>query len=79
LFFVGLLAAVALWWGLKNTRAGLVVRMTGDSAATALAMGTSVDRVRLVATSIGGFFAGVGGSFLSLSYPGSWNEGLSSG
>jgi simple sugar transport system permease protein len=28
---------------------------------------------------IGGSFAGVGGSFLSLYYPGSWNEGLSSG
>ena len=28
---------------------------------------------------IGGFLAGVGGSFLSLYYPGSWNEGLSSG
>ena len=27
----------------------------------------------------GGFLAGVGGSFLSLYYPGSWNEGLSSG
>jgi simple sugar transport system permease protein len=26
-----------------------------------------------------GFLAGVGGSFLSLYYPGSWNEGLSSG
>ena len=28
---------------------------------------------------IGGFLAGMGGSFLSLYYPGSWNEGLSSG
>ncbi|MFX8758808.1 ABC transporter permease, partial [Acinetobacter baumannii] len=63
----------------KNTRAGLIVRMTGDSSATALAMGYSVDRVRFLATTTGGFLAGVGGSFLSLSYPGAWNEGLSSG
>jgi simple sugar transport system permease protein len=35
--------------------------------------------VRLIATAIGGAFAGVGGAFLSLYYPGSWNEGLSSG
>jgi ABC-type uncharacterized transport system permease subunit len=27
----------------------------------------------------GGFLAGIGGAFLSLYYPGSWNEGLSSG
>ena len=31
------------------------------------------------ATTSGGFLAGVGGAFLSLYYPGNWNEGLSSG
>ena len=35
--------------------------------------------VRMFATGVGGFFAGIGGAFLSLYYPGSWNEGLSSG
>ena len=42
-------------------------------------MGYSVDLVRLAATMAGGFLAGIGGSFPSLYYPGSWNEGLSSG
>jgi simple sugar transport system permease protein len=42
-------------------------------------MGYSVDRIRMCATSVGGFLAGIGGAFLSLYYPGSWNEGLSSG
>jgi len=79
LFFVGLLLAVVLWWAFRNTRFGLIVRMTGDSAPAALAMGYSVDWVRWIATTIGGFCAGVGGAFLSLSYPGSWSEGLSSG
>jgi general nucleoside transport system permease protein len=68
-----------MWWGFRNTKWGLIVRMTGDSAAAALAMGVSVDLVRFLATAAGGFLAGVGGSFLSLYYPGSWNEGLSSG
>lgn len=79
MFLVGLVLAVVLWWGLKNTRWGLVLRMTGDSAASARAIGVSVDLVRLLATAAGGFLAGVGGAFLSLYYPGSWNEGLSSG
>ncbi|MEQ1943930.1 ABC transporter permease [Mesorhizobium sp. VNQ89] len=79
LFFVGIALAVFLWWALANTRWGLILRMTGDSAASARAMGVSVDLVRLLATSAGGFLAGVGGAFLSLYYPGSWNEGLSSG
>jgi simple sugar transport system permease protein len=33
----------------------------------------------VLATVAGGFLGGVGGSFLSLYYPGSWNERLSSG
>ena len=79
LFFVGIALGVFLWWALKNTKWGLIVRMTGDSAPAAKAMGVSVDLVRFIATSIGGFMAGIGGAFLSLYYPGSWNQGLSSG
>ena len=79
LFFVGIALAVAMWWALTNTNWGLIVRMTGDSAASAKAMGVSVDLVRFLATAAGGFFAGIGGAFLSLYYPGSWNQGLSSG
>ena len=79
LFLVGIALAVLLWWALRNTRYGLIVRMTGDSAAAARAMGYSVDWVRFIATTIGGFSAGIGGAFLSLYYPGSWTERLSSG
>ena len=66
-------------WAFANTRWGLIVRMIGDSAAAAQAMGISVDLVRFLSTTVGGFLAGVGGAFLSLYYPGSWNQGLSSG
>ena len=79
LFFLGAALSVAMFWAFRNTRMGLVVRMTGDSAAAAKAMGVSVDKVRLLATTTGGFMAGIGGSSLSLYYPGSWNESLSSG
>ena len=79
LFLVGIAVAIAMAWALKNTRWGLIVRTVGDSAPAARAMGISVDLVRLLTTTVGGFLAGVGGAFLSLSYPGSWNQGLSSG
>jgi simple sugar transport system permease protein len=79
LFFVGIVIAVVMWWALKNTKWGLIVRMAGDSAASAKAMGVSVDLVRFLATAAGGFMAGIGGAFLSLSYPGIWSQGLSSG
>jgi ABC-type uncharacterized transport system permease subunit len=79
LFFVGIALALLLAWVFANTRVGLIVRTVGDSAAAAKAMGFSVDFVRFAATTVGGFLAGIGGAFLSLSYPGSWNQGLSSG
>jgi simple sugar transport system permease protein len=79
LFVIGAVLALALHWAFRNTRWGLVVRMVGDSADAARAMGYNVNQVRVLATAAGGFLAGVGGSFLSLYYPGSWNEGLSSG
>jgi simple sugar transport system permease protein len=71
LFFVGVALAVFLSWAFANTRWGLILRMTGDSAASARAMGVNIDLVRLLATAAGGFLAGVGGAFLSLYYPGS--------
>ena len=79
LFFLGLAAAFALHWFFRATRIGLRVRIVGDSADAARALGLSIDRVRLLATAAGSALAGIGGAFLSLSYPGSWNEGLSSG
>ncbi len=79
LFIAGLGLAPLLRWALKNTRWGLVLRTVGESADAARAMGYDVNRVRLLATAAGGVLAGIGGSFLSLFYPGSWNEGLSSG
>ncbi|MDZ7938479.1 MAG: ABC transporter permease [Rhodoferax sp.] len=76
---VGLLLAVALAWGFKTTRLGLLVRMAGDSAHAARALGYSVNGIRLAATTVGGMIAGLGGASLTLFYPGSWNEGISSG
>jgi general nucleoside transport system permease protein len=79
LFIAGVALSFFLRWALKRTRLGLVLRTVGESADAARAMGYDVNRVRLYATMAGGALAGVGGSFLSLYYPGSWNEGLSSG
>ena len=79
LLVLGILLAPALRYALKNTRGGLILRTGGESAEAARAMGYDVNRVRLLATMAGGVLAGMGGSFLSLFYPGSWNEGLSSG
>ena len=64
---------------LKNTRWGLIVRLAGESEEGAAAMGYSVNRIRIVATAVGGVLAGIGGSYLSLYYPGNWGERISTG
>ncbi|MBY5556147.1 ABC transporter permease [Rhizobium leguminosarum] len=79
LFFIGAALALLLFWAFKNTRIGLILRVVGDSTDAARAMGIHPDRVRLLATAVGGSLAAIGGAYLSLYYPGSWNEGISSG
>jgi simple sugar transport system permease protein len=76
---MGLIIAAALWWGFARTRMGLLVRMAGDSANATRALGYSVSGIRIAATAAGGAIAGLGGASLTLFYPGSWNEGISSG
>ena len=66
-------------WGFARTRWGLLVRLAGDSASATKALGYSVNGVRIAATTAGGVIAGLGGASLTLFYPGSWNEGISSG
>jgi simple sugar transport system permease protein len=79
LFLLGILLAPGLRWAFRRTSWGLVLRTVGESAEAARAMGYDVGKVRFWATVAGGVLAGIGGSFLSLFYPGSYNEGLSSG
>lgn len=79
LFLIGAALSLVLWWAFRNTRAGLIVRVVGDSSDAARAMGLNPNMVRLVATGVGGALAGIGGAYLSLYYPGSWTERISSG
>ena len=62
-----------------NTRWGLVVRMAGDSATRRRRSATRSTACASPRPTAGGFIAGLGGASLSLFYPGSWNEGMSSG
>ena len=76
---LGIALAAAMRWGFARTRWGLLVRLAGDSASATKALGYSVNGERIAATTAGGAIAGLGGASLTLFYPGSWNEGISSG
>ena len=74
LFIIGIILVPILDWVLRNTRWGLIVRTIGDSDDTARVRIPDQPRADSVHRNWGPL-AGVGGSFLSLYYPGGWNEG----
>src|SRR3989442_3651432 len=79
LFLIGIALAPVLYWAFRTTRWGLLIRTAGGSSDAACAMGYSALAIRLRATLVGGFLAGIGGSILSWFYPRSWKVGSSSG
>ncbi len=77
--YVSLLLIVLVWWGLKSTRAGLILRAVGENHGAAHALGYKVIRVRLIAIAFGGATAGLGGAYISLVRVPQWVEGLTAG
>jgi simple sugar transport system permease protein len=79
LSWLGLVAAVVLWFLLQHTKLGLIVRTVGENPAAADAAGVRVLAVRVGAVAFGGAMAGVAGGFLSLAYRPSWGQGMTNG
>ena len=79
LFFLGIVTAFALHYAFQYTRWGLHIRAVGDAPEAARSMGISTRQYRVIATTIGATLAGIGGSHLTLYFPGIWSEGISGG
>jgi ABC-type uncharacterized transport system permease subunit len=77
--YLALLAIPAAWWFLFRTRAGLLLRATGEGAAEARAAGVRTKAVRAAATLAGGAFAGLAGATLVLAQVGTFAEGMTAG
>ncbi|MCC5993240.1 MAG: ABC transporter permease [Rhodobacteraceae bacterium] len=74
---IALVAAV--WWFLKYSRAGMILRAVGENHDAAHALGYHVKRVRVLAILFGGACAGLGGAYLSLIRVTQWTEGMTVG
>jgi len=66
--------AIGSSWYVNRTRAGLVLRATGDAPATVDAQGVSVDRVRYSHTLVGGTLMGFAGAWFMLARGTSWTQ-----
>lgn len=77
--YFGLFLALAVWFFLGRTRAGLILRAVGENHDAAHSLGYGVIRIRLAAIAFGGACAGVGGAYLSLARVPQWTEGMTAG
>lgn len=69
----------AVWWVLKYSRMGLILRAVGESHEAAHALGYKVTRIRMLAILFGGALAGLGGAYVSLVRVPQWTDGITAG
>ncbi len=77
--YLSLVLVVGVWWFLRATRSGLILRAVGENHDAAHALGYSVKGTRFAAIAFGGACAGLGGAFLSLVIVPQWTEGMTAG
>ncbi|MEM7438759.1 MAG: ABC transporter permease [Pseudomonadota bacterium] len=77
--YVAIFIVACVWYVLRYTRTGLVLRAIGENHHAAHALGYKVIATRLTAIAFGGACAGLGGAYLSLVRVPQWTEGMTAG
>jgi len=79
LIYISYFVPLAMWVFFRYTRWGMGARAVGENPEAASAAGLSVHAYRWAGVLVGGFFAGLGGAYLSLAYTHLWSNGISAG
>lgn len=79
LVYLAPLVAFGLWWALKSSKIGLIIRAVGESPESAHAVGYDVVLIRFLAVIVGGFMAGLAGGFISVASTTLWSDGMIAG
>ena len=79
LVYLSLVAFAGVWFFLRHTRGGLLLRAVGEDPEAANANGLKVLTVRYLAVAFGGGMAGLAGAYLSLAYTPLWTENMTAG
>src|SRR6056297_320398 len=79
MIYIAVIIVAAVWYVLRHTRTGLILRAVGESHDAAHALGYKVIRIRILAILFGGACAGLGGAFLSVARVQNWIEGMTAG
>ena len=79
MIYFSLALVAAVWWFLRYSRGGLILRAVGENHEAAHALGYKVVVIRFAAIAFGGACAGLGGAYLSLVRVPQWTEGMTAG
>ncbi len=74
LVYLGIAIAIAMWWYLKHTNAGLRLRSIGENPGAADAVGINVKRSKFLHICLGCGIMGIGGYYMGLNMSGSFNS-----
>lgn len=77
--YFSLFLVALIWWFLKYSRQGLILRAVGESHEAAHALGYKVVAIRVRAIVFGGALAGLSGAYISLVRVPQWTEGMTAG
>ncbi|MCG6116042.1 MAG: ABC transporter permease [Mesorhizobium sp.] len=77
--YLSIAIVAGVWYFLRHTRAGMILRAVGENHDAAHALGYRVRRIRVLAIMFGGACAGMGGAYLSLIRVPQWTEGMTAG
>ncbi|PKQ25661.1 MAG: ABC transporter permease [Actinobacteria bacterium HGW-Actinobacteria-4] len=79
LVYLSYVVVPVVWYVLFRTRVGLLIRTAGERSEALTVHGFKVKNVRMLAVTVGGLFAGIGGAHLSIAYTNSWFENMIAG
>ncbi|OPA80642.1 ABC transporter permease [Paenibacillus selenitireducens] len=68
LTYVSLVAVAGLYYLLAKTPLGLQIRAVGENPKAAQSVGVKVNRIQFISLLISGFFASLGGAYMSMGY-----------
>jgi ABC-type uncharacterized transport system permease subunit len=79
LFYLAVIAIVAVEWMFKHTTLGLRIRASGENPSAAISSGINVRRLRYCVGGVAGAIAGIGGAYFTLGSSGSFVEDTTAG
>jgi simple sugar transport system permease protein len=77
--YLAIISTILVYFMLNRTSLGRKIRAVGENHQAAESVGINVKRIRYLALSISGLFAGLGGAFLSMGYVSWFSRNMSAG